>query len=313
MQTIGYDIGGTKIAAAVVDDEGRECAEARRDTPRTWPEAAVTIRGLFDELRATCPDVAAVGVGIAGLVDRNGRLSYGPNLPGLQHVDVRAELMAEFPLPVIVDNDANVAAYGEAQHGAMRGVEDGLLVTLGTGIGGGLIVGGEVYRGGHGYAAEIGHITIDLDGPICACGEPGHWEAFASGNALGRMGREAAAAGHAPSILAEAGGDVDAITGHEVGRAAAAGAPDAIALLDHYADLVAVGLANLANILDPSAIVISGGLINLGDLLMQPVRTHFLARIEAGSERPVPELLAATLGERAGVIGAAALARRLVA
>ncbi len=310
MQTIGFDIGGTKIAAAVVDETGREFAETRRDTPRTWVETAATMNGAFTELRDACPGVAAVGVGIAGLVDRSGRLSYGPNLPGLQHVDVLAELSKEFPLPVVVDNDANVAAYGEAVHGAIRGIDDALLVTLGTGIGGGLIIGGEVYRGGHGYAAEIGHITIDLGGPLCACGERGHWEAFASGNALGRMGREAAAVGDAPSVLAEADGDVAAITGHQVGQAAAAGAPDAVALIDRYADLVAIGLANLANILDPSAIVISGGLIALGDVLIQPVRKHFLLRIEAGTERPVPDLVAATLGERAGVIGAAALARR---
>jgi glucokinase len=313
MQTIGFDIGGTKIAAAVVDADGRELVETRRDTPGTWGETAAALRAAFTELHRACPDVGAVGVGIAGLVDHTGRLSYGPNLPGLQHVDVQAELSRDFPLPVVVDNDANAAAYGEATHGAIRGVDDALLVTLGTGIGGGLIIGGEVYRGGHGFAAEIGHITIDLDGPLCACGERGHWEAFASGNALGRIGREAAAAGNAPSVLAEAGGDVAAITGHEVGQAAAAGAPDAVALIDGYADLVAVGLANLANILDPSAIVISGGLINLGDVLMRPVRKHFLARIEAGTERPVPELVAATLGERAGVIGAAALARRFVA
>lgn len=312
MHTIGFDIGGTKIAAAVVDPAGRELFETRRDTPQTWAETSGALHAAFTELHVACPDVGAVGVGIAGLVDHAGRLSYGPNLPGLEHVDVRAELSRDLPLPVVVDNDANAAAYGEATHGAIRGVEDALLVTLGTGIGGGLIIGGEVYRGGHGFAAEIGHITIDLGGPMCACGERGHWEAFASGNALGRMGREAATRGDAPSVLAEAGGDIAAITGHQVGQAAEAGAPDAVALIDDYADLVAVGLANLANILDPSVIVISGGLIALGDVLMQPVRKHFLARIEAASERPVPELAAAVLGERAGVIGAAALARRLV-
>ncbi|MCU1457567.1 MAG: glucokinase [Actinomycetia bacterium] len=313
MHTIGFDIGGTKIAAAVVDASGRELSEARRDTPDTWAETSAALHSALTELLHACPDAAAVGVGIAGLVDRSGYLSYGPNLPGIEHVDVQGELSRLFPLPVVVDNDANVAAYGEAKHGAIRGVDDALVVTLGTGIGGGLIIGGEVYRGGHGFAAEIGHITIDLDGPVCACGERGHWEALASGNALGRMGREAASEGRVPSVLAQAGGVVAAITGHEVGQAAAAGAPDALALIDEYADLVAVGLASLANILDPSVIVISGGIINLGDVLMRPARKHFIARIEAGTERPVPELVAAELGERAGVIGAAALARRSVA
>ena len=211
----------------------------------------------------------------------------------------------------MVDNDANAAAWGEVVHGAARGALYALMVTLGSGIGGGIIARGRIIRGAHGFAAEVGHFQIDPNGPMCACGERGHWEAFASGHALGRMGREWAAAGRAPGVLARAGGDPDAVTGVHVGDSAEAGEADGRALLEEYARLVAVGLAGLANILDPERIVISGGLVELGDTLLTPVRDAFSRRIEGTEYRPRIEIVPAELGEQAGVIGAAARAREL--
>ena len=196
-------------------------------------------------------------------------------------------------------------------HGAARGALYALMVTLGSGIGGGIVARGRVIRGAHGFAAEVGHFQIDPNGPMCACGEPGHWEAFASGHALGRMGREWAAAGRAPGVLARAGGDVEAVTGVHVGDSAQGGEADGRALLDEYAELVAVGLAGLANILDPERIVISGGLVELGDTLLAPVRAAFARRIEGSAYRPRIDIVPAALGEQAGVIGAAARARDL--
>jgi glucokinase len=212
-------------------------------------------------------------------------------------------------LPVVVDNDATVAAMGEQAYGAARGVSDVLVVTLGTGIGGGIIVDGRVRRGAHGFAAEIGHFQIDPHGPQCACGEFGHWEALASGTALGRMGRERALSGRASDLLARAGGDAHQVTGVMVGDAARAGDSEAVELVAEYAEFVAIGLAGLVNILDSDRVVISGGLVSLGELLFAPLRTAFSRRIEGSDFRPVVAVVPADLGEQAGVIGAAVMAR----
>ncbi len=307
--TIGMDIGGTNVRGAIVAEDGTVVREEHRHTPRGFAALSDTILDVVADLRSGPPEVIAVGIGIAALVDFDGRVHFAPNLPGLVNVPLRDQLNEALDLPVVIDNDANVAAWGEAVYGAAAGVRDALLITLGTGIGGGIIAGGALYRGGHGFAAEIGHFTVEPDGPLCACGERGHWEAIASGTALGRMAREAAAAGAAPSILAAAGGHVDAITGYHVTGAVLAGEPDAQQLLDRYAVNVAIGLAGLANILDPTRIVVSGGLIDLGERLLDPVRHAFAGRIEGAALRPAPDIVAATLGDRAGMIGAAALAR----
>jgi glucokinase len=242
------------------------------------------------------------------MIDLDGVIHYAPNVPGFRRVPVRAALAEATGLPTIVDNDANTAAYGELKVGVARGVKDAMVITLGTGIGGGVIVDGKVLRGANGFAAEIGHFQIDPAGPPCACGEPGHWEAAASGNALGRMARDAAAAGDAPSILEQAAGDVDAIRGHHVSAAARAGAPDALALVDRYSFNVAIGLVGLANIFDPALIAIAGGLVNDGELFLGPMRDHFLGHIEGAPYRPTPEIVPAGMGEHAGVVGAALLA-----
>jgi glucokinase len=307
--TIGMDIGGTNIRGAIVDASGAVVREIHGHTPRGWDALSDAILDIVVELRSEPPEVAAIGVGIAALVDFDGEVHFAPNLPGLVNLPLQRQLANATGLPVVVDNDSNAAAWGEASSGAAVGVLDCLVITLGTGIGGGIIANGAVYRGGHGFAAEIGHFTVVPDGPRCACGERGHWEAIASGTALGRMAREAAASGVAPTVLGAAGGRVDAITGHHVTRAVLEGAPDARKLLDRYADNVALGLAGLANILDPRRIVVAGGLIELGDLLLEPVRRSFAGRIEGAPYRPSPDIVAAMLGERAGLIGAAALAR----
>jgi len=212
---------------------------------------------------------------------------------------------------VVVDNDASVAAIGEVTYGAARGVKHALLVTLGTGIGGGMLLDGRMYRGAHNFGAEFGHFTVDINGPMCACGERGHWEALASGTALGRMAREVVAAGGGPGIVAAAGGDGGAVTGMHVAEAAAKGDGDALSLLASYADNVALGLAGLANILDPERIVIAGGLVELGPLLFGPLDDAFRRHIEGASYRPTIEIVPAELGERAGAVGAGVLARQV--
>lgn len=305
---VGVDIGGTKVLGALVDETGAVIREHRVPSPDPWPEMRDATVAVIEELRREAPNVEAVGVGAAGMIDLDGMIHYAPNVPGFRRVPVQAALAAATGLPTIVDNDANTAAYAEIKVGVARGVRDALVITLGTGIGGGVIIDGQVLRGAHGFAAEIGHFQIDPIGPRCACGERGHWEAMASGNALGQMARDAAAAGDAPSILEQAGGEVATIDGHHVSAAARTGAPDALALVDQYSFNVAIGLVGLANIFDPSLIAIAGGLVNDGELFLGPMRAHFLGHIEGAEYRPTPEIVPAGMGERAGVIGAAMLA-----
>jgi glucokinase len=313
MLTAGIDIGGTKLLAVAATGKGEVVAQRRQPTPAGADAILSAITAVVADLTAAEPGIAAVGVGLPGLVDLDGTVHYAPNLPGFVGVAARERLAAVLPVPVVVDNDANVAALGEVLHGAGRGRREVLVVTLGTGIGGGLIINGAVNRGGFGFAAEIGHFTVDPAGPLCACGERGHWEALASGTALGRRAREWAARGDAPGVLARAGGVVDAVTGHEAGESALAGEPDGLAILTEHAAAVALGLGGLVNILDPELVVIGGGLVHLGETLVGPIRAALPARVEAAARRTVPPVVAAALGEEAGAVGAAALARTLVA
>ena len=291
--------------------DGQVETEERAPTPSDWPALHDTILELYGRLQASYPALERVGVGAAGMIDREGTVHYAPNIPRLIRVPLRDELVESLDLPVVVDNDANAAAFGELCHGAARGVEHALVITLGTGIGGGIISHGRVLRGAHGFAAEVGHWQFDPDGPECACGEWGHWEAAASGPALGALARAAAAAGDAPKVLARAGGDLRAVTSLEVADAATAGDADGLRILEAYARRVALGFAALTNILDPEVIVVSGGLVELGDVLLAPLRDAFGAHLEGAPYRPVVPIVPAALGERAGVVGAAALAREL--
>jgi glucokinase len=308
--TVGIDLGGTNLRVGVVDHEGNVLRDSRVPAPKALDDLSDAVAAAYSEIADAGP--SAVGVGAAGMVDEDGVVHYAPNLPMFVNAPLRALVAKAVDVPVIVDNDANVAAWGEACHGALRGHRHGLLITLGTGVGGGIIADGRLYRGARGFAAEVGHWQLDPEGPKCACGEPGHWEAFASGTALGRMGRERAIAGEAPGVVARAGGEADAVSGIHVGDSAQAGEPDGLAIVDEYAHLVALGLAGLANILDPEVIVVSGGLVELGDTLLDPIRRWFAGHIEGPAYRPAIPIVAGELGEEAGVVGAAALARDLV-
>lgn len=310
--TFGVDLGGTNTRVALVDPDGTVVEEHTGPTAATLDGIVASIADTARALRHLRPDAAALGVGAAGMVDRDGTIHYSPNVPAFLRAPVRARLADAFDLPVVVDNDANVAALAELVHGAGRGCDDFLLVTLGTGVGGGVVVNGRVLRGAHGFAAEIGHFQVDPHGPRCACGEIGHWEALASGTALGALGRAAAGRGEAPSVLALAGGDAAAVQGTHVGEAARRGEPDAVALVAEYAHQVAVGLVGLVNVFDPEKVLVSGGLVELGDVLLGPLGAAFHGRIEGAPYRPDVPVVVAELGGRAGVVGAAALARELL-
>lgn len=305
--TIGIDIGGTKVLGVALGPDDAVVAEHRLPSDPAGGGVEPAIDGVFAALCAAAGAPAAVGIGIAGLVDADGRLRYGPNLPDVLDLPVRTRMEAVTGLPVHVDNDANAAGWAEVVLGAARGVRDALVVTLGTGIGGAIVIDGRVQRGAAGFAAEIGHFTVDRSGPLCACGEYGHWEAIASGTALGRLAADAVAAGEAPAVRAAAAGAP--VDGHHLVVAARHGDAAATALLARFADDVAVGLAGLANILDPAVIVIAGGLVEIGELLFAPLRERFVAHLEGAGHRPEIPVLPAVLGERAGAIGAALQAR----
>ncbi|HWS44371.1 MAG TPA: ROK family protein [Acidimicrobiia bacterium] len=307
--TIGIDIGGTKMLGVLLDTGGEVVRESRQASPHAGLDALVgTAAAIVVALDA--PD-APLGVGAAGLVDGDGHVRYAPNLPLIRDAPLRDALVQATGHRVIVDNDAGVAAVGEATYGAARDARHVLFATLGTGIGGALLLDGRMYRGAHNFGAEIGHFTVDPAGPRCACGERGHWEAIASGTALGRMARDLIAHGGGAAIVAAAGGEASAVTGIHVGAAASRGDDDAQHVLVQYAENVALGLAGLANIFDPERIVIGGGLVELGALLFGPLSDAFARHFEGAEYRPAVTIVPAQLGERAGAIGAAVLARSL--
>ncbi len=309
--TFGVDLGGTNLRVGLVDPDGTVVDERRVATPRTLDEIVDRIAGTVRAFAPLRPEARALGVGAAGMVDHEGTIHYSPNVPAFIEAPVRARLEDAVGFPTVVDNDANVAVVAELVHGAARGCSEVLLITLGTGVGGGVVTRGEVLRGAHGFGTEIGHFQVDPHGPLCACGQRGHWEAVASGTALGALGREWAAAGAAASVLERAGGRIDDITGVLVGDVAQTGAEDAVAVLEEYARRVAIGLVGLVNIFDPELVVVSGGLVELGDVLLGPMRAAFDGRIEGATHRPPVPIVAAELGGQAGVVGAAVLAREL--
>lgn len=306
--TVGVDVGGTKCLAVAVDDSGRVVAERRVPTPRAADDVLDSVAQLARQLQSDTGVVDAVGVGMPGLVDRAGVLRFAPNLPGVVDVDVRTGLAARLGgAEVRVENDATCAGWAEARAGAAAGRDHVVLVTLGTGIGGGLVGEGRLYRGAWGFAGEVGHMVVDPEGPACPCGQRGCWERFASGSGLGRLGGEAARDGRAPELLARASGDAGAVSGEQVSEAAAAGDPGAVAVVEQFAWWVALGLANLANVLDPELFVIGGGVVEAGEVVLAPVRSAFADLVATTRHRPEVKIVPAALGEHAGAIGAALL------
>jgi glucokinase len=304
---VGLDVGGTKCLGVAVAG-GEVVAETRVPSPRA-PEALLdTLADLARSLVAQAGgELGGVGVGAPGLVDRQGVLRVAPNLKGVEGVALRGGLEARLGVPVQADNDATCAAWGEARLGAGKGLDDMVMVTLGTGIGGGVVAAGRLCRGANGFAGEVGHMVVDTHGPPCPCGQRGCWERYASGSGLARLAREAAEAGRGARLVELAGGDPAAVRGEHVAAAVSEGDTEAAAVLAEAAWWLGLGLANLANILDPEAFVVGGGLVALGPALLDPAAAAFAELVMAGPLRPPIPLLPASLGERAGGIGAAFL------
>jgi glucokinase len=309
---IGVDIGGTKVAAGVVDEDGRILARLRRDTPAHDPaKTEDVIADCIAELAAD-HEVEAAGLGAAGFVDAaRSTVLFAPNL-AWRNEPLRAAVEQRTGLPVVVENDANAAAWGETRFGAGHGQPHTVTLTVGTGLGGGVVMGGELIRGAFGAAAEVGHVTLVPDGRPCGCGNAGCWEQYASGRALVHEARERAAQTpeSATLLLELANGQVDAITGPMVTMGAVAGDPVALASFEAVGTWLGHGMAALAAILDPRVFIIGGGVSEAGELLIAPARDIFQTTLTARTHRPTAAVRVAQLGQDAGLIGAADLSRR---
>jgi glucokinase len=309
--TIGVDIGGTKVLGGVVDATGTVLASERRPTPgRSVRDVEDTIVGLVTALSSRY-DVGAVGIGAAGFVDADrSTVVFSPHL-AWRDEPLREALQRRVPVPVVVDNDANAAALAECRFGAGAGHRYVLCVTLGTGIGGALVIDDEVFRGANGMAGEFGHVQVVPGGHRCECGNRGCWEQYASGNSLVRDARELVLAGSpvAHHLAELVGGDASRLTGPLVTEAARGGDPLAVELIADVGAWLGVGLAGMAAAFDPGAIIVGGGVSAAGDLLLGPTREAFSRTLVGRGYRTEPVIVGAALGPDAGFIGAAALAR----
>jgi len=312
--TVGIDIGGTNVKAGVVDPDGSVVEALSRQTPTHSPRATEdAIADVVAEL-AGRHVIAAVGIGAAGFVDGTGSsVLFAPHL-AWRNEPLRDAVERRTRRRVIVENDANAAAWAEWRFGAGQGEDHVVLVNLGTGIGGGIILDGELFRGRSGLAGEFGHMVVVPGGHRCGCGNRGCWEEYAGGNALRRDARELASARSpvAHDLLARAGGDPEAVTGPLVTAAARDGDPAATELLQDMGRWLGIGLANLAAALDPGVFVIGGGVSGAGDLLLEPAREAFRRSLTGRGFRPEARIVRTSLGINAGMIGAADLARASV-
>lgn len=311
MQAIGIDIGGTKIAGALVDEAGGILRSVRRPTPAGDPEAIIdVVAELVRDLGAGA-EVAAAGVAAAGFVDEaQSRVYYAPNI-NWRSEPLRDDLRARLPgLDITIDNDANAAGWAEYRFGAGRGCTDMTMLTIGTGVGGAIVTGGRLFRGGFGAGAEIGHLRVVPDGIACGCGQRGCIEQYGSGRALLRMANEIADAGGIGQHIAAArdanGGVLD---GADLATLVAGGDPGALAALRELGSWLGQACASLSAVLDPELFVFGGGLAVAGDLLLDPIREAYLAHLPARGFHPEPRFETAELVNDAGVVGAADLAR----
>ncbi|MGY1712766.1 ROK family protein [Geodermatophilus sp. SYSU D00758] len=317
LPALGIDIGGTKVAGGVVAPDGAVLATARRATPgASVQETEDAIAAVVEELAAGLgSDAVGVGVGAAGWFDRTGdRVLFSPHL-AWRNSSLRRDLAERLGRPLWVGNDADAAAWAEYRYGAARGADLALMVTLGTGIGGGIVLGGRLQRGAHGVAGEWGHMRVVPDGRLCACGNRGCWEQYASGTALAHTAREVARSSPAAAavLLERVDGDPDRLTGEDVARAAADGDPLARGLLAEMGEWLGQGIADLAAVLDPEVVVIGGGVSVLGETVLGPARERLERALPGRGFRPGPRVVVAELGAQAGLVGAADLVRTAVA
>ncbi|MFM8841950.1 MAG: ROK family glucokinase [Actinomycetota bacterium] len=309
---IGIDIGGTKIIGGVVDSSGSIIDRERRDTPAQG--GMVTIERIAEVASslASRHKVGSVGVSLAGFISKDRkRMETNPNIANMKGLAVHDELERATGLVIHLENDANCAAWGEFRFGAGVGADPMVMVTVGTGIGGGLIIDGKLLIGAFGTAGEIGHVPVIPNGEICGCGMRGCLEQYASGNSLRRFVRKAIEASPAlgSKILSLGDGTLDGIEGPQITRAAEEGDAIALAAFNEIGDWLGYAISGFSSIIDPERVVIGGGVIDAGEILLEPIRTSLRKNSPMRSSHAMPDLVAAKLGNEAGIVGVADLAR----
>lgn len=313
---LGVDLGGTKILSAVATASGKILARDYRMTPAQEGPYAV-IQAIFDSMRQSTKNagielaqLSGVGIGAAGACNPDtGVVSFSPHLPGWHNVPLRQKMEKEFGIKAFLLNDAKAAALGEVHFGAGKGARHLVYVALGTGIGGGIIIDGKLYSGAAGAAGEIGHMTIDVNGPVCECGNTGCWEVLASGSAIAHQAKQRLNEGSQTSILKYAGGNPEGITAQTVFAAAEQGDALARQLIGQASYHLGVGMVNLVNTFNPEVILIGGGLSNMGDMLLKPALKLVKERAFTAASESV-RFGTAKLGADAAVLGAVVFARQ---
>ncbi len=314
---IGIDIGGTKTLGVVVNENGDLLEERLLPTPQGAAELIGTTSSMYFELSERVAqssperfEVLGLGIGIAGLVDIDGKLRRAPNLVEVDGLDIGPILKSKLGVPVYVDNDVNCAALAELSDGVAASANNSLLVTLGTGIGGALIVDGRIHRGAFGMAGEPGHMIVNPRGLICACGKQGCWEAYASAAGLKNLAIDKAKNGRLQQINDKVQGDLNKIASEDITQAARRGDIQSVELIDDFAYWIALGLTNCAALLDPELIIIGGGLVAEWDLLGDRIRHSFDELLLASTQRNRIPIKPAENGKAAGAIGATLLGRQ---
>lgn len=317
MYYLGIDLGGTNIAVGVVDENNQIIATAKRKTkspcaPEDMCEQlATTAFEALENAKITIDDVPWVGIGTPGTVNRdNGVVEFSNNLD-FHNFELKKLLEERMKKTVIVENDANAAAYGEFQAGALRGAQNALAITLGTGVGSGIIIDGKIYSGTNYAAGEMGHTVIVYNGRHCTCGRDGCWEAYASATGLIRTTREGMlkCEDHSSPIWEIVKGDIDKVDGRTAFDAMRAGDPVGKAIVDEYISYLGCGLANCINTFQPDILCIGGGICNEGEYLMKPLREYLSHQIYTVNTKKQTKLCIAELGNNAGIIGAALLGK----
>lgn len=315
MYYLGIDLGGTNIACGLVNENGEIVVKdsietkAQRDYKEIVADMAKIALKVCSKAEISIENVKAIGIGSPGTIDsKNGVVIYTNNI-NFVNTPIREELQKHINLPIYISNDANCAALGEAVAGAAKGYSNVVMITLGTGVGGGIVIDGEIFEGNFSAGAELGHIVIELDGNECTCGSKGCWEMYASATALIRDTKKAILNNNNSLMQDMINGDIDKVSGRTAFEAAKQGDSAALSVVKNYIKYVSVGLININNIFRPEIIIVGGGVSNEGDYLLNPVREIVNRYSYSGDLVPATPIIKATLGNDAGIIGAAMLAK----
>lgn len=308
------DLGGTKMVIALVSPDGKIIDRFRQPTlAKEGPETVIerlysSIDLLLDRNNILPRQLEAMSLGIAGIIDiRNGIVDKAPNLPGWENLKLRDKIYNRYVVPVHILNETDAAALGEHRYGAGKGLKNIVLITLGTGIGGGLVLDGKLFLGSSGSAFEIGHMVIKDDGPECGCGKNGCLETLASGTAIGREARRRITEGETSMLTDMVKGSIENITAEKVHKAAKQGDPLALRILAGASYYLGLGMINIVSIINPEMIIVSGSVARIGNLLLDPVRKMVRDKTFALMVKDL-KIVRARLGEDAGLLGAAAYA-----